>query len=106
MKKITFATVLLAATTLALPAFAQSQFADFIEGIEARSEASTLSEHVFRGQSRGAQSLVSDSEFTLPFGLSGGFLYNAGIDPDSDVQRDEIRAVSYTHLTLPTILLV
>ena len=99
MKKITFATVLLAATTLASPAFAQSQFADFIEGIEARSEASTLSEHVFRGQSRGAQSLVSDSEFTLPFGLSGGFLYNAGIDPDSDVQRDEIRV--YANYSVP-----
>ncbi|MDB2439788.1 hypothetical protein N9W89_13830 [Hellea sp.] len=96
MKNLTLASTLLATTTLASPAFAQSQF---FEDIEIRSQADTVTEYVFRGQSLGAQSLVSDTEVTLPIGLSGGFKYIAGIDPDSAVQRDEIRV--YVNYSVP-----
>jgi len=99
MKHLTLAAVGLAATAFASPAFAQSSTSQFIEDIEVRAQFDTLSEYVFRGQSRGAQSLVSDTETKLPFGLSGGVLYIAGVDPDSDVQRDEIRV--YANYSVP-----
>lgn len=99
MKFLKITAALLVTTAFATPASAQTQLLDFIEGIDVRSEASTVSEYVFRGQSRGAQSIISDSTFSLPIGLDIGYLYNAGIDPDSDVQRDEIRV--YANYALP-----
>lgn len=90
MKHFTLAAVGL--LTTAAPAFAQGSVSQFLDDIEVEAQFDTLSEYVFRGQSRGAQSITSQNTFTLPGGLSGGAAYIAGIDPDSAVQRDEIRA--------------
>ena len=96
----------LVATLLVAPIFATSAFAQD-DGIDVEASFDTLSEYVFRGESRGAQSITSNTEISLSEnflngalnGLSGGLLYIAGIDPDSDVQRDEIRV--YANYSVP-----
>ena len=101
MKHFSVAAALIIAPIFASTAFAQD------DGIDAFAGFDTVSEYVFRGQSRGAQSLMSETRislsdnFAIPAlnGFSGGALYIAGVDPDSSVQRDEIRA--YVNYSVP-----
>ena len=92
---------------LVAPTFASTAFAQVDDGISVTSTADTVSEYVFRGVSLGAQSLQPGTEISLSEnflngalnGLSGGVWYSAGIDPDSDVQADEVD--TYLNYSLP-----